>query len=148
MDCSSPGSYVHGILQARILECVTMPSSGGSFQSRNRTHIFCIAGSFFTPEPPGKPKIAHIVSFIKNLKLIPLWCHALIHFFFNHVVLTSVFEYMSPSSLNSNQFLFLRFMLTKLSIWLSSQFCFIVLLVLACTNTMISYYSYMVSLDS
>ena len=31
MDCSPPGSSVHGILQARILEWVVMPSSGGSF---------------------------------------------------------------------------------------------------------------------
>ena len=30
MDCSPPGSSVHGILQARILEWVTMPSSGSS----------------------------------------------------------------------------------------------------------------------
>ena len=29
MDCSSPGSYIHGILQARILEWVAMPSSPG-----------------------------------------------------------------------------------------------------------------------
>ena len=32
MDCSPPGSSVHGILQARILDWVTMPSSRGSFQ--------------------------------------------------------------------------------------------------------------------
>ena len=31
MDCSLPGSSVHGILQARILEWVAMPSSRGSF---------------------------------------------------------------------------------------------------------------------
>ena len=30
MDCSPPGSFVHGILQARILEWVAMPSSRGS----------------------------------------------------------------------------------------------------------------------
>ena len=30
MDCSPPGSYVHGMLQARILEGVAMPSSRGS----------------------------------------------------------------------------------------------------------------------
>ena len=30
MDCSPPGSSVHGILQARILEWVAMPSSKGS----------------------------------------------------------------------------------------------------------------------
>ena len=31
MDCSPPGSSVHGILQARILECVAIPFSRGSF---------------------------------------------------------------------------------------------------------------------
>ena len=30
MDCNTPGSFVHGILQARILEWVAMPSSRGS----------------------------------------------------------------------------------------------------------------------
>ena len=30
MDCSPPGASVHGILQARILEWVAMPSSRGS----------------------------------------------------------------------------------------------------------------------
>ena len=35
MDCSPPGSSVHGILQARTLEWVAMPSSEGSFQPRD-----------------------------------------------------------------------------------------------------------------
>ena len=39
MDCSPPGSSVHGILQAGILEWVAIPSSKGSSQSRDRTHI-------------------------------------------------------------------------------------------------------------
>ena len=38
-DCSPPGSPVPGILQARILERVAMPSSWGPWQSRDRTHI-------------------------------------------------------------------------------------------------------------
>ena len=37
MDYSLPGYSVHGILQARILEWVTMPSSKGSSQPRDRT---------------------------------------------------------------------------------------------------------------
>ena len=37
MDCSPPGASVHGILQARILEWVAMPSSRGSSQPRDRT---------------------------------------------------------------------------------------------------------------
>ena len=58
MDPSPPGFSVHGILQARILECVAMPSSRGSFWPRDGTCVscgFCIAGRFFTTEPPGKP---------------------------------------------------------------------------------------------
>ena len=35
MDCSLPGSSVHGILQARILEWIAMPSSRGSSQPRD-----------------------------------------------------------------------------------------------------------------
>ena len=35
MDCSPPGSSVHGILQARILELVAVLFSSGSFQSRS-----------------------------------------------------------------------------------------------------------------
>ena len=59
MDYSRPGSSVHGILQARILEWVAMPSRG-SYQSRDRTRIFCssyTAGRFLTAEPLGKPRI-------------------------------------------------------------------------------------------
>ena len=39
MNCSLPGSPVHGILQARILGSVAMPSSKGSSQPRDRTHV-------------------------------------------------------------------------------------------------------------
>ena len=42
MDCSPPGSSVHGIFQAEILEWVAMLSSRGSSQPRDRTHVFCI----------------------------------------------------------------------------------------------------------
>ena len=45
MDCSPPGSSVHGILQARILKWVTLPSFRGSSQHGDQTHIsyvFCI----------------------------------------------------------------------------------------------------------
>ena len=48
---------VHGILQARILEWVAMPSSRGSSWPRDPTHISCFAGGFFTAEPPRKPNI-------------------------------------------------------------------------------------------
>ena len=48
MDCSPPGSSVHGILQARILNWVAIPFSRGSSWSRDQTHVSCIAGRFFT----------------------------------------------------------------------------------------------------
>ena len=50
-DHSPPGSSVHGILQARILEWVAMPSSRGSSWARNWTSVSwgsCITGRFFT----------------------------------------------------------------------------------------------------
>ena len=47
VDCSPPGSSVHGILQARVLEWVAMPSSRGSSQPRDRTQVSHTAGGFF-----------------------------------------------------------------------------------------------------
>ena len=48
LDCSSPGSSVHGILQERILEWVAIPFSRGSSQPRDRTWVSCIVGRFST----------------------------------------------------------------------------------------------------
>ena len=48
MDCSLPGSSVHGILQARILEWIAIPFSQGSSWPRDWTRVSCIAGRFFT----------------------------------------------------------------------------------------------------
>ena len=42
MNCSPPGSSVHGILQARILEWVAIFYSRGSFQPRDKTRVSCI----------------------------------------------------------------------------------------------------------
>ena len=47
MDCSPPGSSVHGILQARILEWVTISFSRGSSWPKNRTRVSCIGGRCF-----------------------------------------------------------------------------------------------------
>ena len=43
-----PGSSIHRILQARILEWVAIPVSGGSAWPRDQTWVFCTAGRFFT----------------------------------------------------------------------------------------------------
>ena len=59
MDCSAPGSSVHGILWTRILQWVAMPSSRGYSRTRYWTHVSCIAGRFFTTEPPRKLTVKH-----------------------------------------------------------------------------------------
>ena len=46
-DYSLPGSSVHGILQARILEWIAIPFSRGSFCPRDQTRVSCISGRFF-----------------------------------------------------------------------------------------------------
>ena len=47
MDYNPPDSSVHGILQARILEWVAIPFSGGSSHLRDQTQVPCTAGRFF-----------------------------------------------------------------------------------------------------
>ena len=47
-DCSPPGSSIHGVFQARVLEWVTMSVSRGSSQRRDQTWVSYIASRFFT----------------------------------------------------------------------------------------------------
>ena len=93
MDCSPPGSSVHGILQARILERVAISSSRGSSQPRNWTRVSCIAGGFFTTElqvhtesslahfflqpEPGTPKAPSLTLKVLTISKIPFRCHLL-----------------------------------------------------------------------
>ena len=53
-DCSPPDSSIHKILQARTLVWVAISYSRGSSWLRDWTCISCIAGRFFTTEPPGR----------------------------------------------------------------------------------------------
>ena len=52
--CSLPGSCVHGILQARILEWIAIPFSRASSWPRDWTQVSCIVGRFFTIWATGK----------------------------------------------------------------------------------------------
>ena len=54
-DYSPPGSSVHGIFQARILEWVAISFTKGSSWSRDWILVSCIASKFFTADLPGKP---------------------------------------------------------------------------------------------
>ena len=58
MVCNSPGSSVHGILQARILEGIVTPFSRESSWPRGWTQVSRIAGRFITNWATGKPKIS------------------------------------------------------------------------------------------
>ena len=53
MDCSPPGSSVHGISQARILERVAVFFSRWSSWTRAWIHVSYIVGGFFATESPG-----------------------------------------------------------------------------------------------
>ena len=73
MDCSPPGSSVHGTLQTRILEWVAMLSSRGSSWPSNKLRSLkspALVGGLFILAPPGKP----IWVLYKNLiQQISLW---------------------------------------------------------------------------
>ena len=75
MACSSPGSSVHGIFQARILEWVTTSSSKGlPIPGTEPTSPVspALTGGFSTTVPPGKPHVyvyirpTHMIQFIYN----------------------------------------------------------------------------------
>ena len=57
IDCSLPGSSVHGIFQASILEGIATSSCRGYSHHRVQMHLYisCIVGGFFTAEPSRKP---------------------------------------------------------------------------------------------
>ena len=93
-DCSPPGSSVHGIFPARMLEWVAISAPIGSSQPRDQTHVSCVsctAGRFFISEPPGKPPNRHkrrnhtiIKQFTEDknyfsiLCLLLMWSHRLL----------------------------------------------------------------------
>ena len=62
MDCSQPGSSVHGICQVRILEWVVVPFSTDFANPRIKPASSELAGGFFTTEPLGRPMISNLFS--------------------------------------------------------------------------------------
>ena len=80
MDHHLPGSYVHEILQARILEWVVMPSSRGSSQPRDWTHVSmspALAGGFFTTSDTWEDKSNKISFLFFSLSVISKELHLL-----------------------------------------------------------------------
>ena len=78
MECSSPGSPVHGIAQARILEWVSIPFSRGSSQPSDWTQVSCITGRFFTGWAIREAQIVglkiHVSIFVVGQSLSHVWC--------------------------------------------------------------------------
>ena len=76
MDCNLPGSSVHGIFQARILEWVAMSSSRGSSQPRDRTNISLSLlhwqARSLPLEPPGMPPFNEFCS-VQSLSHVQLF---------------------------------------------------------------------------
>ena len=64
MDCSPPGSSVHGILQIRILEWVAIPFSRGSSDPGIELGSPALQADSLPPEPPRKPRTLQDVHMI------------------------------------------------------------------------------------
>ena len=59
MDCSPPGSSVHGIIHARILEWVPIPFSRGSSQPGIEPRSPALQADSLLSEPPVEAKVLH-----------------------------------------------------------------------------------------
>ena len=71
MDCSIPGSSVHGIFQARVLEWVAISFSRGSSRPRDRTRVSHIAGRcFYCLSHQGSLTNLDSVLKIRNINLL------------------------------------------------------------------------------
>ena len=72
MDYSLPGSSVHGISQARILEWMAISSSRGSSQPRDQIHISCIGRQVLYHRANGKITLSKLVDFQPCYSLVNL----------------------------------------------------------------------------
>ena len=116
MDCSLPGSSVHEILQARIMEWLAVPFPRRSSQPRDRTQVSHIAGRFFTIWPTREAPKCDLVVAIKrqeywnglpfpslgdlpdpDIKLVSLMSPALAGGFFHN---WAIWEYVIMETLN------------------------------------------------
>ena len=69
VDCSPPGSSVHGTLQSRILEQVALLFSSESSLSRDWTWSPTLQADSLLPEPPGNPILSTSLSLCSGLPL-------------------------------------------------------------------------------
>ena len=85
MDSRPPGSSLHGILQARILDWVAIPFSRRSSWPRNQTWVSCIIGRFFTVWATGEAQTilyCTLNNFVKRVEIVLYaFCHNKKRFF-------------------------------------------------------------------
>ena len=70
-DCSPPGSSVHGIFQARILECVAISFSRESSQPRDQTCVSCVGRQILYCWATGEAHIPNV--FMWKMYLLFIW---------------------------------------------------------------------------
>ena len=77
MDNSPPGSSVHGISQAGILEwaAISFPSPGDLADPGTELRSPALTGGFFTSESPGEPVVALISISTHNCFTMPIRCN-------------------------------------------------------------------------
>ena len=103
MNCSLPGSSVHGISQAKILKWVTISFSRWSSQPRDWTCVSCIVGRFFTTEPLGEPFYVCVCVFVCVCNLFFNcigFCHTKMQFSHNSGSFPSLLPSPSPPPLD------------------------------------------------
>ena len=66
MTCSPPGSSVHGISRARILDWIAISFSRASFQTKDQTQVSALQAD---AEPLGKPGSAIVLSSFSHVRL-------------------------------------------------------------------------------
>ena len=104
LDCSLPGSSVHGILQARILEWVAVSFSGGSFQPRDRNPgLLHCRQILYHLSYPGIPEFS-IVNLDRNYQvtLRKIFASSLLLFFFWKNTCVKVMIYVRNWHHNTN----------------------------------------------
>ena len=95
MDCSLPGSSVHGLLQARILESVAIPF----FRRSSWTRVSCIAGGFFNTRAACVCVLSRCSSVWLFATLWTAACQALLSIGFSGQEYQSALPFPSPMDL-------------------------------------------------
>ena len=104
---SSPGSSVHGIIQAKILEWVAIPFSRGSFWPKDRTQVSCVAGRFFTIRATREVPLNRLFFFFFRLPRGAMLCQ----------VLSLVWLFVTPRTVSPPGFLVYEILQARILEW-------------------------------